>query len=317
VALSDIPPLETVPAASERTIPLALNLALASFHISANLVQFLLLPAVLLPKSSLWLLCLVPLALASNPFWSLIHEAIHGLFAPSRRLNRLMGRSMAIFFGSPFAVLQSSHLLHHQLNRTAAEAAEAYDPRRRSRAQAAALYYAQLCGGLYLAELAAVFVFWLPARWLARWRDRLEPDSLSAALFRRLLAPDTLREIRADALASCGLFAAAIAAYGAQWIWLFALLAARAFLISFFDNVYHYGTPLGRRLHARNLRLPRHLSRAFLHFNLHGVHHENPGLPWPELARVAGQRRVEGGFLKAALGQLAGPIALEKLARGG
>ncbi|MGH7784726.1 MAG: hypothetical protein ACREO5_12905, partial [Candidatus Binatia bacterium] len=89
-------------------IPVKFNLGLAAFYTAANLYQFFLLPLFQLPHSLAWAWTLVPLALLNNSFWSLLHEAIHEMFSPSRSLNMLFGRLLAIFFGSPFRILRLS-----------------------------------------------------------------------------------------------------------------------------------------------------------------------------------------------------------------
>src|ERR1051325_9362185 len=109
------------------------NLALAAAYIAANLFQLFIVPLYLLSVSRWWTLALLPLAALNNPFWSLIHEAIHDLFHPSRRVNRVAGRALSVFFGAPFLVLRLSHLLHHKLNRALIEATEIYAPESRSR----------------------------------------------------------------------------------------------------------------------------------------------------------------------------------------
>ena len=52
-----------------------------------NLYQFFILPFWLLPGNRVWAWTLLPAALLTNPFWSLIHEAIHDLFHPRRPVN--------------------------------------------------------------------------------------------------------------------------------------------------------------------------------------------------------------------------------------
>jgi fatty acid desaturase len=108
-------------------VPAAFNLALAFFYIAVNLYQFLIFPLWLLRQSSAWVWTLLPLALLNNPYWSLIHEAIHDLFHPRRAINMYFGRLLAILFGAPFRILRMSHLLHHNLNRTPSEATELYE----------------------------------------------------------------------------------------------------------------------------------------------------------------------------------------------
>ena len=50
-------------------------------------------------------------------------------------------------------------------------------------------------------------------------------------------------------------------------------LVARGVMISVFDNVYHFATPIDRPEFARNLWLPAPLRLLILNMNLHRIHH--------------------------------------------
>jgi fatty acid desaturase len=299
-------------------IPARLNLFLAAVHLLANVLQFFILPLLLLPMSLWWALLLLPLAALNNPFWSLVHEAIHDMFHPSRRLNRVVGRVLSLFFGAPFLVLRLSHLLHHKLNRALIEATEVYAPQSRSRARAALGYFAHIFGGLYLLELASPLMFFLPRAVLHRMEEKyFKGADVPGNLMRGLMRDAAVREMRSDGIAIIALFAASAWCYGVHWPLLAAALAARAFFISFLDNVYHYATPIGDTFYARNLSLPRPFSAGLLHFNFHGIHHRNPAIPWTGLPAAFRQQHLvfDGAYLTAALGQLDGPIPQARLSR--
>ena len=108
-------------------IPAAINMALAGLHALVNVYQFFVLSLWLLPANTAWGWTLLPLAVLNNPYWSLIHETIHDLFHPARRINTLIGRVLAIMFGAQFRVLRLSHRLHHKLNRTPMEGTEFFE----------------------------------------------------------------------------------------------------------------------------------------------------------------------------------------------
>ncbi|HTM08564.1 MAG TPA: fatty acid desaturase [Verrucomicrobiae bacterium] len=305
---------QSVPAA----IAVEANLSLAAAHFAANIFQFFVLPLYFLPASRWWALLLLPLAALNNPFWSLMHESIHDLFHPSRRVNRAMGRALSIFFGAPFLVLRLSHLLHHKLNRSLIEATEVYAPEKTSRGRAAFGYFANILGGLYLLELASPLMFFLPRAVLRRMEKKYFMGAdLPGNLMRSLMRDSAVREMRLDGILVLVLFGASVVCYGTNWPFLAAALAARAFLISFLDNVYHYDTPIGDTFYARNLSLPPAFSAGLLHFNLHGVHHRNPSIPWAGLPEAFEREasRMHGGYFTAALAQLHGPIPLAKLSR--
>ena len=81
------------------------------------------------------------------------------------------------------------------------------------------------------------------------------------------LRDDAVREMRIDGILILLLFGASVFCYGTNWPFLAAALAARAFLISFLDNVYHYETPIGDTFYARNLALPAAFSAGAVQAN--------------------------------------------------
>ena len=295
-------------------IPASLNISLAAGQIFINLYQFFILPIYLLPVSPWWALTLVPVAAMSNPFWSLIHEAVHDMFHPSAALNRVAGRLLAVFFGAPFRVLRLSHLLHHKLNRSPIEATELYDPEKSSWLRASPGYYFYILGGLYLYEFISLLPFFLPRYLLRRMERHFSRETLAGMLVRSLMGDEVIRETRVDGAAILVLLGLSFFCYGEHWPLLAGALLIRAFLISFLDNVYHYRTPVNDVFYADNLWLPRPLTKALLYFNLHGIHHRNPTVPWINLAELfeKGTGRFERNYFAAAIRQLAGPIPLSE-----
>ncbi|WP_223267710.1 fatty acid desaturase [Streptosporangium nondiastaticum] len=206
---------------------------------------------------------------------------------------------------------RTANLLHHRYSRTLRERAEVYDARTTTWAKAAPGYYARLLGGLYLMESASVLLAPLPAAVLRRLARSAEaPDTVAGLLLGRLARRRALRQLRTDAAAIVAVHAVAFAAYG-EHAWMpVAALAGRALVVSLQDNAYHYATPLDAPLQAMNLRLPRPLEAFALGFNLHGVHHRHPGLPWSALrARFAREGgRYDLGWTPAVARQLRGPV---------
>ena len=299
-----------------RGIPTVINATLAIIYAGANVFQFFILPLWLLPKDIHWAWTVVPLALLTNPFWSLIHESIHDLFHPNRAVNAFAGRALAMLFGSPFRILRMSHLVHHKLNRLPVEGTEYFDRQKTSKAVAAPGYFFQILLGLYLVELISPLFFFLPRGVLRRFKERcLRPASVSALLMQNWLGDDALRDIRRDGLLTIGGLGLSFFAYGANWPVLLAILVVRGFLISFLDNVYHYETPVGDIFYAKNLRLAAPWSKLLLNFNLHGIHHINPAISWINLPQAFQVQNGEfqGGYFAAAWHQLRGPIALQDL----
>ena len=313
-----MPPSEAVINANR--IPGRINIALALLYAALNVGQLFILPLFLLPSDFRWAWFVVAIALLNNPYWSLLHEAIHDLFHPDFRVNLFCGRALSIMFGSPFCVLRLSHLLHHKLNRIPIEGTEFYERGKVSLLRAAAGYYFQILGGLYLVEMLSPLPFFLPRAWLREFAARaIRPNSVSAILMQSWTRDESIREIRMDGFLIVAWFATALYCYGKHWPLLIAIMAARGLLISFLDNVYHYRTPVGDIFYAKNLSLPRLTALVLLNFNLHGIHHRHPAVPWrglPLLFREQGEI-YQGSYFAAGASQLCGPVALQDLPRAG
>ncbi|MEX2298498.1 MAG: fatty acid desaturase [Dongiaceae bacterium] len=294
----------------------ALNWALLALFGLATLVAFLALPLWLLPLDPWWGLVLIPIALMSNSFWALHHEAIHGNFHGDRRINNRAGRVMAILLGSSFRVLQFAHLMHHRYNRYRLDRPDIYQPQEGSYALAKLRYLSELFLLLYLSEVAVPLLCLLPKAGVRRILDFVyrHPDpavrEVRTIADRVFLRDRSLAEIRVDAVLVILVAAIAFVLYGPWWPMLLAFLVARGILISFLDNVYHFATPLDRVDFAMNLRLPAPLRLAFLNMNMHRVHHHNTSLPWwqlPQHFRSTGDW-FDAGLARTALFQLTGPV---------
>src|SRR5262245_37130427 len=301
------------------TIPEAVNFSLAGLHISLNLFQLFILPLYLLPKSLWWSVVLIPIAFLNNPLWALLYEAIHDLFNSSGRINLVVVRLLAIFFGSPFHILRLTHLSHHKFNRSPTEkGTEIYDPAEVSKTKASFRYFFYIFCGLYLLEVFSTCIFFLPRTIFRRMRQRLvdHGDIQEKWLAQKFSEEEIVCDIRIDGVAIFLVLALSAFCFGRYWMVLLGLLMVRTFFISFMDNVYHYRTPLHATVSGHNLSLPRGFSRFLLNFNFHRVHHANPSIPWSRLPHAFAQQgqKFDCGLLTAALDQLRGPIAVSDFA---
>lgn len=308
-------------AASRTTIEVppreGLNLALAALHVTAATYALFLLPLLLLPRGDAWLLTLLPLVALNNPLWSLIHETIHGSLHRSMPVNHFFGRLLAGYcYGAPWRIVRTGHLLHHRFNRTPMNRLEAFDPARRSGLFASIHYFYRLFLGLFVQQVLAPIAFYMPGSVMRDLRAKvLDEASYSAHASGILMRPQNIKEIRVDATLLYLCYGLAMLAYGAYWWVVPCILLARGFCISFLDYIYHYDTSLDDVEYALNLDLPRPVATALLNFNLHGVHHRFPNLPWHALPQVFAEERTryDDDYLAATLAQLRGPIPLSRL----
>jgi fatty acid desaturase len=307
-----------VPAVPPATVPVGANLVAAAGVVAASLWLLFGLPLLLPTAGAVALLGALPAVLAIVPHWGLIHEAIHGHLLPDRRASDRLGRLLAVLFGAPYACLRFGHLSHHALNARASERPELYDPARRSRLLALLLYYPRLLFGLYAFEVASGLLSLLPRRLLRPlvrrvfYGEAADAGGMAERAERVLLEPRTLAGIRLEALAVLALLGGSVLLYGEHWPLLAAVLAGRAFLVSFLDNAPHYGGPLADAGQGYDLAAPAPVRTFVLNANLHGTHHRHPGLPWSALpaAFEADGRGFDGHYLRWPWRQLRGPLPL-------
>jgi fatty acid desaturase len=321
-------PKATDPLVDAVAVNYRLNYALCGAHLFLNVFALFGFPLLFLPNPGVAVLIVLAISCTSNSLFAVLHEAIHRSLGPVARLpgiglstNDLLGRAVGIAFGSPFDFISAAHVTHHSVNRTQVERLEVYEVSLPTGARRSFVngYYFFLLGGLYTVELMLPMLFLLPARVVQPRLERLFHTDLMVrqVLHRVFRSQRHLRAIRFDAWLIVASIAASTALYGGLW-WILALhFLIRAFFISFLDYLYHYGSPLGDRLHGYNLALPRWLSPLILHFNYHGVHHRYPALPWRSLERVFVNERLvfDNHYLTQAVSQLRGPMTREALER--
>ena len=310
--------------ASSVQIPARTNIALTVGMVALCGLFYLVLPTTLLRESRWFGLLLVAFTLTSNTYWAIIHEAIHGKIHPSKRVNNLMGRVLCVFFGSPFQVLRFGHLMHHRFNRSPIDRTEVYAAPEGPSAFARRMYYFKLLGGLYLMELFASVLAMFPKRYFAgfvMWvfgEVAEDGRTMKVAAEGQLLMRPGYTRAQIDGLLATALFGLSFWAYGENW-WMLALaLFGRAFLISFFDNAYHYGNQLDDALAGYNLHLPKALEVFVLNFNMHATHHRYPRSPWTAMpgAFQADREVYHHPYLAAAGRQLKGMIGVGELPSG-
>lgn len=258
-----------------------INLSLGLLLGLGNLSFLLILP--LITHQLLWLLTGAILnGLLTHPNWSLIHEAIHRVYHPQQKINGLCGRLLSILFGTVFAPTQYGHLMHHGMNRQGPDLIDAYDPHTTSFWLASLRYYLHIFGGLYLFQVFGPLLVFLPRNLLQKLMIKnFGVDSPYYQVARQKLLPSKiLRQMRVDAFCLYTLLAISAWLYASHvWILIVGFLW-RGLMISFSDNLPHYGTPVDQNRYAYNTYLPTVLRLFWLNFNLHRIHHEEPRLPW-------------------------------------
>lgn len=297
-------------------IPSKTNVIVGSCFTVFNLFCFLGLP-LLAQQNPVWLLTLLIAVITTNTLWALIHEAIHCIFHPNKRINFLFGRLMGLSFGVEFHIARFGHLLHHRFNRTGLDLTDGYDPDKTPRWRTNILYYLQICIGLYLSEIFVPILFLLPKKVFLPLAARLlgAQSPHFKALKNNLLKVQTLRELRVNTIAMLILWTVSFYLYGQYWWALLAASLCRGFLISFADNLPHYGTSTQDTRYAYNLSMPGLLQKLILNFNLHRVHHHYPNVPWSQLPEQLQQTgdHTDINYFKQGMRQWRGVIPIKTL----
>ncbi len=295
------------------------NLGLMTLISLLNIIALFIVPLILLPHSLYWSVLLIPIVLLTNTYWSLIHEAIHNIFHPNRKVNDYAGRSMTILFGTSFYVAQYGHLMHHAFNRTEQDVdrTDVFEANKHHIVAFTIKYYFELLGGLFLAEIFVPLLTWLPLAQLKKLVNKLfakQPQMLQI-MHKRLLVPHTLWMIRIDGVLMYLIYGLSFYCYGQQAWMLLVFLLVRGFMISFSNNLPHYGTQVNEVRYALNLSMPLNVGKIILNFNLHRTHHEYPHVPWHALPDVfhSHDGHCDINYFKQGLNQFKGPIPIERL----
>lgn len=299
-----------------RPIPTKANLALTALLTLAAAWQLYILPLWLLPHGAWWLLSLAPLALLANGHWFLTHEAFHFGLHPRREINDALGRWLAVLFGAPYDAVRFGHLMHHRFNGIIIDRPELYDPAETPGWAAWPAYYLQLFGGFYFQEMASYLLFIAGPGAMRAQLERMFDDrdpaqaEIKRLALKQLANPKAIRRGRLEAAGFAAMTALALWAYGPWWPALAAVFLARAALISFANNLPHYGTSARDVRYGLNLREPAWLRALHLNFYHHRSHHHDPSVPWIRLpaAHAAAGEQFDLTVWRAARAQLRGPV---------
>ena len=283
------------------------NTALTVLLIAMHALVLIAMPS-LMTLSPWYALTMLPLLLISSLHWGLIHEGIHKNLLPDSADNERTSRLLGILMGTSFHVLRFGHLMHHKLNR------DWHSERVAQRDLGArTYYYVNLFFGLYLGEVmtSLMFTFLSHKRFMSIARASFLKgyEEVAIAGERFFFQRGNVKFVRQDMLASLAIHGGAFWLAGAHWPVLLGFLLARALVISFLDNIYHYDTPADNSKAGKELKLPEFASLAILRSNFHETHHLNPDVPWHALPKVHAEQGhcFDGDWMLHARLQLNGP----------
>ncbi|HKI06645.1 MAG TPA: fatty acid desaturase [Thermoanaerobaculia bacterium] len=286
-------------------IPGALNVAVTAAAVAADL--FLLGFASHTESWGWRIAAAVAFSFVNNTVFSLLHEAVHGVFHPRRAVNDAFGMLTAAFFPTGYTFQRVCHLGHHRRNRSDVELFDYFLPDD-NRPLKAAQWYGILTGVYWLLPPLACLAYLL-----CPWLFRLP-----------LLSPEAARQTSADAmlsgfegapagrmrleiLFSISMQAAMVWALDlsfAGWLACYAAFALNWSSLQYADHAWSV-----RDVHdgAWNLRVNRIVQYLFLNYHHHRAHHQHPSVPWLHLPRYVDFSEERPSFLRIYLRMWRGP----------
>ncbi|WP_167362694.1 fatty acid desaturase family protein [Pandoraea faecigallinarum] len=270
-------------------------------------------------------LTLLPVLLLTPMHWGLIHESIHGQLRLKPRANERTGRALSLLLGLPYEIMRFGHLMHHRFTRQPYDRPDICtlpaDASFASRAGRWLGYQARLLGGMWLTEVFAPLITWIPARHLpALALSALGADPQDDDVRRRavMFATDPVRRrrIQRDFLVLLAAFGLALWTYGPWWPVFVAAFAARGIWLSIADNLPHFGVTMDEPARSRNFRASALGRLLVLNHHLHQVHHQYPTAPWHLLPEIDAAQPAHGPVIpywRAVLRQFRGPLPASSL----
>lgn len=260
-------------------------------------------------------LAMLGFSFINNTIFSLLHESVHGIFHPNRRVNEWAGRSAAAFFPTALTFQRIFHLRHHRNNRTEVEQFDYLRPTD-NRFLKYAQWYAILTGLYWIASPLGMLIYlvWPGAFRLKLLRaedSRVAQQTAADAMLEGFDHAPTNRirlEILFTLLLQVGLV------WLTQTTWQGWLLCYAAFAVNWSSLQYadHAWSELDVREGAWNLRVNKLVQYVFLNYHHHKAHHQHPEVPWLHLSKHVDFTEPRPSFFKIWLSMWRGPRPLPK-----
>jgi len=265
-------------------IPNALNLVLFTGIFLINIYQFFIVPIVI-NYNMYYAFTLIPCLFFIPTTGVIVHEAIHNLMHTNLKINRFMGRVMAVFVGISFDLQRIDHLKHHVYNRTEKNCDEVYNPQLMSLPKATFHYFYNNIIGVYWHDFfLTLIICHFPQRTIFTIMSYVYGKKISSStdsVLNSVINTNKLPALRLEGMALLLLLVLSSYLYGKYLAILIGLYILRALILAGLDSFAHYDTPLNDVLFAKNIKLPKLIEKfIFMNFNNHGVHHIFPTVSW-------------------------------------
>ncbi len=254
-------------------------------------------------------LCAMGFAFVGNTIFSLLHESVHRIFHPNKKVNDFFGQLCALFFPTGFFFQRAFHLGHHRRNRTDVEMFDMYYPDD-SRLLKFAQLYTVLLGFYWTAAPFGGILYLISPRILdgTLFRSQhkyMKPMSMEAMLSG--LDHVNRSRVRWELLATLIFQLGIIFILGVGFkAWLICYWAF-AFLWGSLQYADHAWSVRDIRKGAWNLKVNKVVQFIFLNYHHHLAHHEHPYVPWIHLHKFVDFAIERPTHFKIWLKMWAGP----------
>jgi len=253
--------------------------------------------------SLVWaLMAAIVFAHLNNTIFSLMHEAVHGIFSEKKWLNDLAGSVCAALFPTSFHLQQVAHLGHHRRNRTDQEIYDYFLPGQSRLLRNFQLYAGNLLG-LYWLCIPLSNLTYLFAPWLYRSRWFIQ------GLARFLGFEHYVKEIAQQGLLLIWLECLWALAYQVGiwilldlnwqgWLLCYGIFALHWSALQYVDHAWSQRDIING---AWNLKVTPLAQVLALNYHCHLAHHQHPQVPWLYLPQLVDKSERQHSFWKIYL----------------
>jgi fatty acid desaturase len=263
-------------------------------------------------SSAYWVIGLwaVIFSFVNNTTFSLLHEAVHGLFNAKPHYNQLAGHIAAALFPTTFHIQQAFHLNHHQNNRSEVEQFD-YLHYGDNRFLKYTQWYSILTGFYWVFPPVFNLIYAIsPALFRIKpFRDKsnIMMHQSSAHAYLNSLAKLKLSQIRLEVmfsvLAQISIFLLLDLTVNG-WLICYLCFAVNWSALQYADHAF---SPLNAYDGAWNLKINPVIKTIFLNYHDHLTHHRRPSVPWLYLPKAGSTSKPQPSFLKVYLEMWKGP----------
>lgn len=220
-------------------------------------------------------------AFVHNTLFSLMHEAVHGVFAKNYLTNEVFGVILGATFPTAFTMQKIAHLGHHKRNRTDKELYDYYLPHESKRLRDLWLYGGNLLG-LYwfIIPLSNLMIIVMPKLFTSQWFIHGPAKVLGFETFVEEIAQYSIVRIWLEAILALVYQVALWYLLDLTWEawllchWFFALHWSA---LQYVDHAWSPRDVINGAWNLRVLPISRWLA---LNYHYHLAHHRYPLIPW-------------------------------------